>query len=110
MYKWSLWALLDHESGDPTNGTHFRNITVAFNEKAQSVTVTSANDMFSHEKISAEYSFDEVKRQVASGALKGARYYGDFAIAAKDVLPGMTVEGIDTRGFFGRVGKVSFKP
>lgn len=110
MSNRTLKDLLDYESGDSWNGTHFREISVAFNAASQTVTVTSTNEMYSHEKFSVDVPFDDVKKQVNSGELKDARYFGSFATAAQRVLPGLEVEFIRPGMFSDHVGKVAFKP
>jgi hypothetical protein len=105
---WTLKQILDHETGDSWNGTHYRNLSVQFNAKSQIVTVVSENEMHPGEIVKADFGLDDVKAQVKSGELSDARYFGAFAAASKGVLPGINVNGLRPGAFLKHVDHVSF--
>jgi len=57
--------------------------------------------------VSAELSLDEVKSQTESGELANTRYFGDFAVTAKGIVPGLRVEGERPGAFYWHVNHVS---
>jgi hypothetical protein len=105
---WTLKKLLDYETGDSWNGTHFRDISAASNSRAGIATVNSDNQMHPGQIVSLDLSLDELKEQIKSGEVAGCRYFGDFAVAAHGVVPDFCVEGARDGAFFMHVDKVYF--
>src|SRR5690606_9455738 len=85
IVKWTLKQILDHETGDSSNGTHYRDISTVYDAGANKVAVISSNQMHSSEKCAVILTLDELKAQIDDA--RGARYFGDFCVSAKGILP-----------------------
>lgn len=81
----SLKGILDYESGDSWHGTHFRSISVRFNEGAQTVTVESQNSYCALDTYSRDFDLVEAKRQLDAGELKGAKHLDVFSAAMNQI-------------------------
>ncbi len=72
--SWTLFEILDFETGDSWNGTHGRNIRLGFSKTG--IDVTSQNAMHRSESKIASFSPEEMHHQIK--AARKARYFKDF--------------------------------